>query len=57
VDARRWCERRADFRTFRIDRVTHVQCLDDRFRDEPGRTLADLARLGGEWSRAQGWVA
>jgi predicted DNA-binding transcriptional regulator YafY len=39
-----WCEQRNDFRSFRIDRVGPVQSLDERFRDEPGRTLADLAR-------------
>ena len=42
-----WCEQRNDFRSFRIDRVGSVQRLDQRFRDEPGRTLADLARLNG----------
>lgn len=42
-----WCEQRNDFRSFRIDRVSSVQTLDERFRDEPGRTLADLARLNG----------
>ena len=40
-----WCERRNDFRTFRIDRVLNVRPLEERFRDEPGRTLADLLRL------------
>ena len=40
-----WCEQRSDFRSFRVDRVTYVRSLDERFRDEPGRTLADLARL------------
>jgi len=39
-----WCETRQDFRSFRVDRVIYVRQLDDRFRDEPGRTLADLAR-------------
>ena len=42
-----WCEQRNDFRSFRVDRMTSVQHLDVRFRDEPGRTLADLARLNG----------
>lgn len=40
-----WCEQRNDFRSFRIDRVVSVRPLDESFRDEPGRTLADLARL------------
>ena len=52
-----WCEQRSDFRSFRVDRVTYVRRLDERFRDEPGRTLADLARQDRDWARAQGWTA
>jgi len=52
-----WCEQRSDFRSFRVDRVTYVRRLDERFRDEPGRTLADLARQDRDWARAQGWAA
>jgi predicted DNA-binding transcriptional regulator YafY len=51
-----WCEQRNDFRSFRVDRVTAVQRLDERFRDEPGRTLADLARLNEARAREQGWA-
>jgi predicted DNA-binding transcriptional regulator YafY len=51
-----WCEIRNDFRTFRVDRVTYVRRLEDRFRDEPGRTLADLARQDRDWAQAQGWA-
>jgi predicted DNA-binding transcriptional regulator YafY len=40
-----WCERRLDFRTFRIDRVIRFKTLDERFRDEQGKTLADLLRM------------
>jgi predicted DNA-binding transcriptional regulator YafY len=40
-----WCERRQDFRTFRIDRVVKLKPLEERFRDEPGKTLADLLRM------------
>ena len=40
-----WCETRQDFRNFRVDRIERLQPLDDSFRDEPGRTLADLFRL------------
>ena len=44
-----WCEARSDFRSFRIDRIVEVALLDETFRDEPGRTLADLQRrYGGE---------
>jgi predicted DNA-binding transcriptional regulator YafY len=52
-----WCEHRSDFRSFRIDRVTYVRRLEERFRDEPGRTLADLARLNERQAREQGWAA
>ncbi|HKW83879.1 MAG TPA: WYL domain-containing protein, partial [Burkholderiaceae bacterium] len=40
-----WCETRAGFRNFRVDRIERLAVLDDRFRDEPGKTLADLFRL------------
>jgi predicted DNA-binding transcriptional regulator YafY len=39
-----WCELRQDFRSFRVDRIEAVQLLDERFRDEAGKTLADLFR-------------
>ena len=52
-----WCEQRSDFRSFRVDRVTYVRRLEEQFRDEPGRTLADLARQDREWARTQGWAA
>ncbi|SFP55942.1 YafY family protein [Variovorax sp. 770b2] len=39
-----WCELRNDFRGFRVDRMDAVQVLPERFRDEPGKTLADLLR-------------
>lgn len=42
-----WCEARHDFRNFRLDRMARVQVLAgvaDRFRDEPGKTLADYLR-------------
>ena len=39
-----WCELRQDFRTFRVDRIQTLTVLDERFRDEPGKTLADLQR-------------
>ena len=39
-----WCETRAGFRNFRVDRIEGLEVLDARFRDEPGRTLADLFR-------------
>ena len=39
-----WCEVREDFRSFRVDRIEHLEPLDERFRDEAGKTLADLVR-------------
>lgn len=39
-----WCELRGDFRGFRVDRMARVHVLPDRFRDEAGKTLADLLR-------------
>ena len=39
-----WCEAREDFRSFRIDRIERIEVLDARFRDEAGRTLADMLR-------------
>jgi predicted DNA-binding transcriptional regulator YafY len=44
-----WCELRNDFRNFRLDRVTGVTLLTEKFDDEPGRTLRDLlAQYGPE---------
>lgn len=39
-----WCESREAFRSFRVDRIASLQVLDERFRDEQGKTLADLFR-------------
>lgn len=39
-----WCEVREDFRSFRVDRIERLDLLDQRFRDEPGKTLPDLLR-------------
>ena len=39
-----WCEQRSDFRHFRLDRIAGIETLDQTFRDEPGRTLADFLR-------------
>jgi predicted DNA-binding transcriptional regulator YafY len=50
-----WCETRQAFRSFRIDRIRELTVLDERFRDEPGKTLADLFReheaSRAEWER------
>lgn len=39
-----WCELRQDFRGFRLDRIDHIEVLPERFRDEPGKTLAEMLR-------------
>lgn len=39
-----WCEAREDFRNFRVDRIERLDLLDECFRDEAGKTLADLFR-------------
>ncbi len=43
-----WCELRRDFRSFRLDRITDLVILDERFRPEPGKTLQDLMRRDGD---------
>ena len=40
-----WCELRQDFRSFRVDRIRTLQTLPEAFRDESGKTLADLLRI------------
>lgn len=40
-----WCEAREGFRNFRVDRIEKLEVTEQRFRDEPGKTLADLFRL------------
>ena len=37
-----WCELRADFRSFRLDRMSRLDVLDERFRPERGKTLHDF---------------
>lgn len=39
-----WCEMRGDYRSFRIDRIRSMDMLDQTYREEPGRSLADLMR-------------
>jgi predicted DNA-binding transcriptional regulator YafY len=55
-----WCELRNDFRSFRLDRMFGVVPFGEpqaRFRDEPGRTLADFLRhtvpkdVAARWAR------
>lgn len=39
-----WCELRVDFRNFRLDRIADFEVLDERFTDEPGKTVQDFLR-------------
>jgi len=39
-----WCEVREGLRNFRVDRIERLVVQAERFRDEPGRTLADMFR-------------
>ncbi|HUD99212.1 MAG TPA: YafY family protein [Bryobacteraceae bacterium] len=37
-----WCESRADFRVFRLDRIRKLEMRPETFEEIPGRTLADF---------------
>lgn len=39
-----WCELRTDFRSFRVDRIEHVDSLAECFTPRSGQTLADYLR-------------
>ena len=39
-----WCELRQDFRSFRLDRISELDVLDERFRLEPGKTIQDFLK-------------
>ena len=42
-----WCETKADFRNFRMDRIQTCEVLDVGFHHESGKTLADFLRKVG----------
>jgi len=42
-----WCEKRQDFRSFRLDRIQSVACLPDTFRLAEGQRLIDYLRRQG----------
>lgn len=39
-----WCEKRDDFRHFRIDRIQEMRILKETFESPPGRTLDDYLK-------------
>lgn len=43
-----WCESRAGFRVFRIDRMSDFLVLETTFEREPGRTAEDFLKRCGE---------
>ncbi len=42
-----WCEKRGDFRNFRIDRIKELSILDEKFQDEKGKRLYDYCIQNG----------
>lgn len=42
-----WCEARADFRSFRVDRIETLVMSGETFPDEPGTTLSDWRQIHG----------
>jgi predicted DNA-binding transcriptional regulator YafY len=47
-----WCELRADFRTFRLDRIEDFEVTPERFRPERGKTLHDFLKRPQTWTRS-----
>lgn len=41
-----WCEKRQDFRNFRLDRMQKLEILSEKFRDEKGKRLSDYDLCG-----------
>ena len=39
-----WCELRGDFRNFRLNRMVHIQVLEEIFEDCEGQSLQDFIR-------------
>ncbi len=53
-----WCELRADFRTFRVDRIEEFIVLSGHYPSKPGRQLADYFRnLSGPCSDSSPAIA
>ena len=39
-----WCEKRSDFRAFRVDRMDDITCLKTHFVDEPDKNLESFVK-------------
>ena len=59
-----WCELRQDFRSFRTDRVTGAQFLEDRYPERPAtlrarwrkamnEQMAQMEKTGGQYPRTR----
>ncbi len=46
-----WCELRADFRTFRLDRMDGFSVTQEPFKSERGKTLHDFLKRPSTWTR------
>lgn len=46
-----WCETRGAFRTFRLDRMSQLIVLEERYRAEVGKTAFDFLKHDGEVQR------
>lgn len=42
-----WCEKRDDFRNFRVDRIQVLNVLDAKFKDEKGKRFSDFCEREG----------
>ena len=46
-----WCEKRGDFRNFRIDRIQGLSIIDETFDDDPGKNLAAYLATVEEYNK------
>ncbi len=40
-----WCEKRNDFRNFRLDRIDNLSILDKKYKDEVGKRFYDYCQI------------
>jgi len=48
-----WCEKRNDFRNFRLDRIVELNISEDKFKEESGKMLRDYCRINGYDMRSE----
>ena len=49
-----WCEGKKDFRVFRLDRMSAMEILHERFQDERGKTAFDFSKLDAQRKMQKG---